>query len=67
MKTLNDVLAEVQALATVAEDQFEADLATVVADLRALVAGSPAPVADPVVSVAVTTQSGAVSEFVPKV
>ncbi len=37
MKTLPEIIVETQALATVTEDQFEASLATVVADLQALV------------------------------
>lgn len=62
MKPLADIIVEAQALATVAEDQFESALAAVVADLQAY-----APATDPVVSVSITTQNGVVSEFVPKV
>lgn len=64
MKTLNDILVEVQALATVTEDQFEPSLATVVADLQAVI-GAQAPV-DSVVSVTTTTQSGVTAVFVPQ-
>jgi hypothetical protein len=61
-KQLTDIVTEAQALATVSEDQFEAALATVVADLQAVIAGTTA--ADPVVKVTTTTQSGVTAEFV---
>lgn len=64
MKTLNDILVEVQALATVTEDQFEASLASVVADLQTVI-GAQSPT-DPVVSVTTTTQSGVTAVFVPQ-
>jgi len=64
MKSLTEILAEVEALATVTEDQFEASVATVVTDLQAVIA---APVtSDPVVSVTTTTASGATETFVPQ-
>jgi hypothetical protein len=65
MKSLPEILTEVQALATVTEDQFEANLATAVADLQALIAASTTA-ADPVVSVVTTTQSGVQATFVPQ-
>lgn len=69
MKPLTDIITEAQALATIGEDQFEASLATLVADLQALEAGTPTPTptADPVVTVTTTTQSGVTAVFVPQV
>lgn len=66
MKTLSEVLVEVQALATVTEDQFEAALAVAVADLQALVDAPVTPVADPVETVVATTESGVTETFVPE-
>ena len=68
MKTLRDILSEVQALATVTEDQFEAALTACVADLQAMVDGATgtAPAADPVATVVVTTVGGTVTTCVPQ-
>lgn len=65
MKTLQEILTELQALATVSEDQFETALAAVVSDLTA-VAGATAPATDPVATVVVTTVSGVVTTCVPQ-
>jgi hypothetical protein len=67
MKTLAEILAEVQALSTVTEDQFETTLAGVVTDLQALVDATPAsPVAPTVVSATVTVNfSDGTSQPVP--
>lgn len=58
MKTLPEILAEVQALADVAEDQYETALAAVVTDLQAYIAGTPA--APTATSVAITFSDGSV-------
>jgi hypothetical protein len=63
MKTLPEILAEVQALATVTEDQFETSLASVVSDLQAVIA---APAADPIATAVVTTVGGVVTTLVPQ-
>jgi hypothetical protein len=57
--------AEFSALRTVSEDQFEAALASALADFDTFVAAqpAPAPAADPVVSFTETHQSGATVVF----
>jgi hypothetical protein len=57
---MEEIITKVQALQT-ADDAALADIVTA---LQAIVPAAPA--ADPVVSITVTTQSGAVTEFVPK-
>lgn len=64
-KTLTDIVAEAQALATVAEDQFEANLATLVADLQAL-AAAPAASAPVVTNVVVNFSDNTSKQFDPK-
>ena len=66
MKQLPEILPELQALATVTEDQFETALAAVVTDVQALIAAAPATVADPVATVVVTTVAGVVTTCVPQ-
>lgn len=67
MNTLPEILAEIQALATVTEDQFEANLAGVVSAVQAYIAANPsAPAADPVATVVVTTQSGVSTTCIPQ-
>jgi glutamate synthase domain-containing protein 2 len=66
MKTLQEISVELKALATVTEDQFEASLASVVADLDAVIGATGGTVADPVVSVATVTASGVKTVFVPQ-
>ncbi len=58
MKSLQDILSELQALATVSEDQYEAALATVVADLEAYMAGQQPPVCPTAVSAVITFSDG---------
>ena len=64
-KTLAELIAEAQALSSVAENQFEADLATLVADLQAFVPVTPAPT-DPIATITVLTQGGVSSVFTPE-
>jgi len=67
MKTLQEILVELQALSTVTEDQFETALSAVVADLQAVVdAPVVAPVADPVATVETVTDGGVTETFVPE-
>lgn len=61
MKSLQDILAEVQALATVSEDQFEASLATAVADLQAVIATPVTEPTDVTATVVLTIASGIVT------
>lgn len=62
MKQLPDVIVEVQALATISEDQFEAALATVVSDLQALQAGA----GKTITSVVINFSDSSTEEFDPK-
>jgi hypothetical protein len=64
--TSEQIVAAAQALATVTEDQFETTLATFVTNLQAFIAATPAPAADPIVTLVGTTQSGATVTFVPQ-
>lgn len=66
MKQLSDILVELQALGTVAEDQFEASLATVVADLQAVVSGQTTVTPVTVTSVVVNFSDSTSKEFDPK-
>jgi len=59
--TSEQIVAAAQALATVTEDQFEATLVTFVSNLQDFIAAQPAPAADPVATVVVTTASGVVT------
>ncbi len=61
MKNINDIIADAQALATIGEDQFEAAVATHVADLQAFAALPVTPVADPIMTVVITTKAGIVT------
>jgi hypothetical protein len=65
MKPISEIVTEAQALATVTEDQFEASLATLVADLQAFAAGTT-PVAPTITSVVVNFSDNSTSEFDPK-
>lgn len=64
MKTLQEVLAEYQGLATIPEDQFEAALQAANADLEEIVnsASTPATVA----TITITFSDGTTKEFDPK-
>ena len=62
MKTLAEIITELQAVEKTELDAVVAAINTAVADLQAFTA----PTTDPVITITVTTQSGAVSEFVPK-
>lgn len=64
---MNEIILEAQALATVAEDQFETSLAKLIADLQAFQPTSEPVVIDPIVTVTTVTQSGVSTVFVPKV
>lgn len=57
MKTLPEVLAEVQALSSAPEDQFESLLATAVADLQVLVDAAPAAVTATSVTITFSDES----------
>ena len=65
-KTPQEILAEIQALATVPEDQYEAALATVVADQQAYIAALATPASDPIATAVVTTVGGVVTTLVPQ-
>lgn len=60
MPTLQSVRDEAAALATVAEDQFEANLTTLLADIDAVIAGNQPPTCPTAVSVAITMSDGSV-------
>lgn len=63
-KTLAEISTELQALSTVTEDQFEASLASVVADLQAFIAAQPVTAAPTVLTVVVNFTDGT-SQTVP--
>jgi hypothetical protein len=65
-KTLPEILTEVQAVDTTSLDSVVAALAQVATDLQAVIAATPAPTADPVATVVVTTASGVVTTCVPQ-
>jgi hypothetical protein len=65
MKSLQDILAELQALDTTEVSELEAAIAQTVTDLQAVIAATPAS-ADPVVSITTTLKSGATETFVPQ-
>ena len=74
MKSLNDIITELQAVDKTELDQASAAIDQAVADLQALAGAAPAA-ADPIVtitlaadgsSVEVATESGKTSSFVPQ-
>jgi hypothetical protein len=65
MKSLNEILAEVQAVDTTSLDAAVAALAQVATDLQAQIDAQSAA-ADPIVSVTTTTESGVTATFVPQ-
>jgi hypothetical protein len=66
MKTLNDIIAELQALDQAALDSVVAGLNQAIADLQTIAASAQAQAADPVATIVVKTQSGAETTFVPQ-
>lgn len=68
MKTLPEILAELQALESTEVSVLEAAIEQTVEDLQALVNATPVGpgAADPIVSITTTTQSGVTAEFVPQ-
>ena len=67
MRTLQEILAEVQAIDATSVDAVQAAVAQIVTDLQAQIDAQAAPVvSDPVVSVTTTTQSGVTATFVPQ-
>lgn len=67
MKTLQEILAEVQAIDATNVDAVQSAVAQIVTDLQAQIDAQAEPVvqADPVVSIRTTLQSGATANFVP--
>lgn len=67
MKDLNTIVSEAQGLDTTSLDAVVAGINQLVADLQAYIAANPsAPVADPVVTVTLTTEGGVATVFVPQ-
>jgi hypothetical protein len=67
MKSLQDILGELQGLETTTVEGLQAAVAQAITDLQTIVDAAPStPGADPIVSITTTTQSGVTAEFVPQ-
>ena len=66
MKTLAQILAELQAADVSALNVAQTAVVQTITDLQAYITGTPAP-ADPVATIVTTTVSGVTATFVPQV
>jgi hypothetical protein len=66
MKTLQVILAELQAADVSALNVAQTAVAQTITDLQAYIAGTPVP-ADPVATIVTTTVAGVVVTFIPQV
>ena len=64
MKSLNDIITELQAVDKTELDQASAAIDQAVADLQALAGAAPAT--DPIATIVATTVGGVSSTFVPQ-